>query len=100
MIQISSAAKAERNELRNDFRKVTAAHNGQEKAFPEAQFQMYEEKSFWGRNEYGQKGHVEMVIKAHFVTEEDARAALAAFRALHEDRGGIKVRRGKVFRHA
>lgn len=100
MIRLTAEDKSLREELRNDFRKITVAHNGTEKAQPESQFQVYDEKAFWGRNEYGQKDHTEMRIKAHFASEDDAWAALNEYRALHEDRGGMKVRRGKVFRHA
>lgn len=105
MIQLSADIKAERNKLRDDFRKATAANNGTEKAQPESQFQIDTRRSDRGRvtSGYGagMMDSTEMILKAHFVTKEDALNAISDLMAAGEGRGRgavLKERRGKVFR--
>lgn len=107
MIRLSDEKKAERNKLRDDFRKAVAANNGTEKAQPESQYQIDTRRTDRGRVTSGfgagSMDSTEMILKGHFVTEEDARNAIADLVASGEGRGYgavLKVRRGKVFRKA
>lgn len=108
MIQLPSAVKAERNEMRSNFRKAMTANNGIEKRNDESQFQVLASRSDRGRVTSGYGAGMQddsrLECKAYFATLEEAEAMRDEFVNMTPEgnakaySAGILVRHGRVFR--